>query len=146
MGVANGTGESLTANVYSTGVIHSAEITDGGSNYASSPTIVISDTDGVDGEISAVLGDYYGYEVDILSEPTGANCTHAGFKVLAGLDLNENRNLDDSEISDTVFICHQSKLWRATTFLDLNGTIFGEEQTLAPVSYTHLTLPTTVSV
>ena len=85
------------------------EITDGGSNHASSPTIVISDTDGVDGEISAVLGDYYGYEVDILSEPTGANCTHAGFKVLAGLDLNENKT-STIRISDTVFICHRANL------------------------------------
>ena len=131
VGVANGTGESLTANVYSTGVIHSAIVTDGGSNYTSSPTIVISDTNGADGDISAVLGDYYEYEVDILPESSGANCTHSGFKVLAGLDLNENRNLDSTEISETVFICHESKLWRATTFLDLNGTIFGEEQTLA---------------
>ena len=131
VGVANGTGESLTANVYSTGVIHSAIVTDGGSNYTSSPTIVISDTSGADGDISAVLGDYYEYEVDILPESSGANCTHSGFKVLAGLDLNENRNLDSTEISETVFICHESKLWRATTFLDLNGTIYGEEQTLA---------------
>ena len=58
VGVANGTGESLTANVYSTGVIHSAIVTDGGSNYPSSPTIVISDANGTDGDISAVLGDY----------------------------------------------------------------------------------------
>ena len=65
MGVANGTGESLTANVYSTGVIHSATVTDGGSNYTSSPTIVISDTNGAGGDISAVLGDYYEYEVDL---------------------------------------------------------------------------------
>ena len=106
-------------------------MTDGGSNYTSSPTIVISDTNGAGGDISAVLGDYYEYEVDILPESSGANCTHSGFKILAGLDLNENRNLDSTEISETVFICHENKLWSATTFLDLNGTIFGEEQTLA---------------
>ena len=131
VGVANGTNEDLSANVYSTGVIHSAEVSDGGANYTSSPTIVISDSSGTDGEISAVLGDYYEYEIDIVSESNGDNCTYAGFKIEAGLDLNENRNLDSSEVSETSFICHGSKLWRATTFLDLNGSIFGEEQTLA---------------
>ena len=131
VGVANGSGESLTANVYSTGVIHSVDVTNGGANYTSSPTISISDTGGSGGVVSAILGDYYEYEIDILSEPSGENCTYAGIKLVSGLDLNENRNLDDSEISDTSFICHGSKLWRATTFLDLNGSIYGEEQTLS---------------
>ena len=131
VGVANGTGESLSTNVYSTGVVHSTEVTDGGANYTSSPTIVISDSSGSGGDISAILGGYYEYEVDIISEPSGGNCSYAGFKLEAGLDLNENRNLDDSEISETAFICHGSKLWGATTFLDLNGSIFGDEQTLA---------------
>ena len=110
VGVANGTGESLSANVYSTGVIHSTEVTDGGANFTSSPTIVISDSSGSGGDISAILGDYYEYEVDIFSEPSGINCSFAGFKIEAGLDLNENRNLDDSEISEMTFICHGSKL------------------------------------
>ena len=131
IGVANGTGESLSANLFSTGVIHSAEVTDGGSNYASSPTISISDSGGTGGAVSATLGDYYDYEIDILTEPVGDNCTYSGLKILAGLDLNSNRNLDDSEISDTSFICHASKLWKATTFLDLDGSIYGEEQTLS---------------
>ena len=126
VGVANGSGESLTANVYSTGIIHSVDVTNGGANYTSSPTIAISDSGGSGGAVSAILGDYYEYEIDIISEPSGENCTYAGIKLVAGLDLNENRNLDDSEISVTSFICHGSKLWRATTFLDLNGSIYGE--------------------
>jgi len=131
VGVANGTGESLSANVFSTGVIHAAEVVNGGGNYTSPPTIDISDSGGSDAEITAVLGAYYEYEVDIISEPSGENCAYAGFRIEAGLDLNENRNLDPSEISETNFICHGSKLWSATTFLDLNGSIFGDEQTLS---------------
>ena len=46
IGVANGTGASLSANLYSTGVIHSASVLDSGSNYTSAPTIVISDSGG----------------------------------------------------------------------------------------------------
>ena len=107
------------------------DVTNGGANYTSSPTIAISDSGGSGGAVSAILGDYYEYEIDVISEPSGENCTYAGIKLVAGLDLNENRNLDDSEISDTSFICHGSKLWRATTFLDLNGSIYGEEQTLS---------------
>ena len=131
VGVANGTGESLSANVYSTGVIHSTVVTNGGTSYTSPPTIVISDSGGSGGDVSAVMGGYYEYEIDIFSEPSGENCSYSGFKIEAGLDLNENRNLDESEISDTSFICHGSKLWSATTFLDLNGSIYGEEQTLS---------------
>jgi len=131
VGVSGGNGESLSANVYPTGVIHSVEVTDGGANYASPPTIVISDSGGSGGDVTSILGDYYEYEIDIISEPSGDNCTYAGTKLLSGLDLNGNRNLDDSEVSDTSFICHGSKLWGATTFQDMNGSIIGNEQTLA---------------
>ena len=54
---ANGTGASLTANLFSTGKIHSAEITNGGENFSTAPTILISDTGGNGGAISASLGD-----------------------------------------------------------------------------------------
>ena len=131
VGAANGTGASLSASVYSTGVIHSATVSNGGSNYTSEPTIVISDTGGSDGVISAVLGDYYGYEVDVSTESIGDNCERGGFKIEAGPDLNENRNLDSSEIEQTIYICHNKKLWQATTFLDLNGSVYADEQTLS---------------
>ena len=130
IGVANGTGASLSANLYSTGVIHSASVLDSGSNYTSAPTIVISDSGGTGGQITANMGDYYEYEVDVFTEPTGTNCPLSGKKIEAGLDLNRNRNLDSSEITETVFICNQEKLWQATTFRDLNGSLYGDEQTL----------------
>ena len=120
----------MSANLYSTGVIHSASVLDSGSNYTSAPTIVISASGGTGGQITANLGDYYEYEVDVFTEPTGTNCPLSGKKIEAGLDLNRNRNLDSSEITETVFICNQEKLWQATTFRDLNGSLYGDEQTL----------------
>ena len=133
---ANGSGADLDANVFSTGVVHSAEILDGGGNYTSPPTIVVSDSNGTGASISANLGGYYDYELEITGEPVGANCSEGGQKVEAGLDLNENRRLDSvpggtSEVLETFFICHQMKMWQATTFTDLNGSLYGDEQTLA---------------
>ena len=130
IGVADGNGASLSANLYSTGKIHSASVTDTGSNYTSAPTIVISDSGGSGGDITANMGDYYEYEVDVTTEPSGANCPLSGKKIEAGLDMNRNRNLDSSEISNTTYICNQQKLWQATTFMDLNGSTYGDEQTL----------------
>jgi len=128
---STGSGASLSENLYSTGNIHSVEILDGGSNYTSTPTVAISDSSGTGGEISANLGGYYEYNVDIFSESAGDNCTHAGFKVETGLDFNANRNLDSSEIDQILFLCHDVKIWQATTFTDLNGSLYGDEQTLA---------------
>ncbi len=127
----NGSGATLSANVFSTGVIHSVEINDGGANYTSTPDILISDSSGSGGEISASLGAYYNYEVNIVSENHGENCPLSGFRIDIGLDIDGNRNLDSSEVSDSLYICHSDKLWRATTFLDLNGTVYGGEQTLS---------------
>ena len=127
----NGSGATLSANVFSTGVIHSVEINDGGANYTATPDILISDSSGSGGEISASLGAYYNYEVNIVSENHGENCPLSGFRIDIGLDMDGNRNLDSSEVSDSLYICHSDKLWRATTFLDLNGTVYGGEQTLS---------------
>jgi len=129
--VANGSGASLSANVYQTGVIHSATVSDGGSNYTSAPSIVISDSNGSDGFIEAILGANYSYTVVMSSVPYGSDCPNSGFKIEAGLDLDVDRNLDQSEINQTIYICHQEKLWQATTFSELNGTFSGNEQTLA---------------
>ena len=68
--------------------------------------------------------------MDVSSEPSGVNCQYSGFKIESGLDINDNRNLESDEIMNTSYICHGLKLWRATTFLDLNGSVFGEEQNL----------------
>ncbi len=131
IGVANGSGASLSANLFSTGIVDSTTIVNSGNNYTSTPTIVISDSGGSGAQISATLGAYYEYEIDVSSESHGANCPRAGLKIEAGLDLNNNRNLDSSEIMNTTYLCHQDKLWQATTFMDLNGSLYGSEQTLA---------------
>ncbi len=128
---SSGSGASLSEQLGSTGPVHSTEIADGGSNYTSAPTILISDSNGSGGLITATLGAYYEYQVDITSVSAGDNCPVAGYKVTYGLDMNGNRNLDSSEIEDSSYICHQSKTWQATTFTDLNGTIYGDEQTLS---------------
>ena len=129
--VANGSGASLSANLFSTGIIHSTTISEGGSNYTSAPSIVISDSGGSSGSISATLGDYYDYEVDTSTEAPGENCDRGGFKIESGLDINKNRNLESTEINQTSFICHSHKLWQATTFMDLGGTVYADEQTLS---------------
>ena len=126
-----GSGASLSEQLGSTGPVHSAEISDGGSNYTYPPTIVISDSDGSGGLITATLGAYYEFQVDVTSVAAGENCTEAGYEITSGLDMNGNRNLDASEIEDTIYLCHQMKIWQATTFTDLNGTIYGDEQTLS---------------
>ena len=128
---SSGSGASLSAQLGSTGPIHSTETVDGGSNYTSTPSILISDSNGSWGLITATLGAYYEYQVDIISVAAGENCTDAGFKIMSGLDVNGDRNLDTSEIEDTIYLCHQTKIWQATTFTDLNGTIYGDEQTLS---------------
>ena len=129
--VANGSGASLSANLFLTGQIHSTTVIDGGTNFTSSPTIVISDSNGSDGSIDAILGANYSYTVEISSISHGAECPNSGFKIEAGLDLDVDRNLDQSEINQTTNICHQEKLWQATTFSELNGAISGNEQALA---------------
>ncbi len=128
---SSGHGASLSEQLGSSGPIHSAEISDGGSNYTSPPTIVISDSSGSGGLITATLGAHYEYNVDVTSVAAGGDCPEAGYEVTSGLDVDGNRNLDASEIEETLYLCHQSKIWQATTFSDLNGSIYGDEQTLA---------------
>ena len=128
---SSGHGASLSEQLGSSGPIHSAAISDGGSNYTSPPTIVISDSSGSGGLITATLGAHYEYNVDVTSVAAGGDCPEAGYEVTSGLDVDGNRNLDASEIEETLYLCHQSKIWQATTFSDLNGSIYGDEQTLA---------------
>ena len=47
----------------------------------------------------AILGANYSYTVEISSISHGAECPNSGFKIEAGLDLDVDRNLDQSEIN-----------------------------------------------
>ncbi|ADV50283.1 hypothetical protein I2486_14870 [Cellulophaga sp. E16_2] len=42
----------------------------------------------------------------VITEPAGANCTNGGIKINAGLDVNGNGNLEESEITSSAFICN----------------------------------------
>jgi len=44
--------------------------------------------------------------IDLIEEPVGENCPAGGFKVITGLDLNENNVLDEDEIQITEYICN----------------------------------------
>lgn len=52
---------------------------------------------GLDGAVSLL---------NIAEEPAGANCSEGGFRVDAGRDTNGNGVLDDSEITDTEYVCN----------------------------------------
>ncbi len=128
----SGSGANLDAILESTGVINSAEITNEGYNYTSTPSINISDSSGSGASITAILGAYFEYELDI--DPIGnsnSNCDEGGFIVYSGLDYDENRNLGTDEITNTEYLCNNIKTWEATTFTDLNGTIYGNQQNMS---------------
>lgn len=43
--------------------------------------------------------------IDIIEEPAGENCLNGGFKIMIGLDLNNNNILDSEEIQYNEYIC-----------------------------------------
>lgn len=43
--------------------------------------------------------------MDILPEPAGENCYNGGYKIISGLDMNQNSNLDENEIQNTEYLC-----------------------------------------
>lgn len=45
-------------------------------------------------------------------EPAGANCMYGGTAVKSGLDSNGNKQLDDSEVTTTRFVCGATGLFR----------------------------------
>ncbi|WP_158976595.1 hypothetical protein [Cellulophaga sp. L1A9] len=42
----------------------------------------------------------------VITEPAGANCANGGIKINSGLDLNENGNLEETEITSSAYICN----------------------------------------
>ena len=74
-------------------------------------------------------------------ESFGSNCEFGGFQIDSGIDWDDDRALDSSEIDDTIYICHGRAIWGPAILSTMNGTLQG-----ATVSYTHLTLPTICSV
>ncbi|MCH5715170.1 DUF7151 family protein [Niabella hibiscisoli] len=42
----------------------------------------------------------------VVAEAAGANCASGGFKISAGLDINRNNVLDNSEVQSTQYICN----------------------------------------
>lgn len=46
------------------------------------------------------------YLVKIDNEPIGDNCTSGGYKIMSGLDINENNVLDGDEVQTTNYLCH----------------------------------------
>ena len=67
---------------------------------------------------------------EFFSVSAGSNCEFAGNLMKAGLNTDGDNQLDSNEITNQTYFCHQAKLWGATTFTNLNGTIYGDEQTL----------------
>lgn len=44
--------------------------------------------------------------IDLIIEPAGANCTSGGYKIISGIDINDNGSVDANEIQDTKYICN----------------------------------------
>lgn len=44
--------------------------------------------------------------IDFIIEPAGENCSNGGYKVISGIDLNNNNILDEDEIENTKYICN----------------------------------------
>ena len=44
--------------------------------------------------------------IDLISEAPGANCANGGYKIVSGIDLDNNNVLDASEIQTTKYICN----------------------------------------
>jgi hypothetical protein len=44
--------------------------------------------------------------VDLIVEPVGDNCLNGGFKVISGLDLNDNNIVDIDEIQSSEYVCN----------------------------------------
>ena len=80
---------------------------------------------------TSINGTTVGYLFQFFSESAGSNCEFGGNLMKAGLNTNGNNQLDSSEITNQTYFCHQNKLWEATTFSNLNGTIYGNQQTLS---------------
>ena len=102
----SGSGASFTPNLFPTGNITTTTILDHGLNFTSNPEILISDTNGTGGNITASLGALYSHEVSITSLPSGSSCSNGGHQVSSGLDLDDDRTLDQSEITQTLTLCH----------------------------------------
>jgi hypothetical protein len=64
-----------------------------------------------DGEVNPALTAFAcngetGTIVRVTPEPAGPNCEFGGQKIETGLDTNQNGMLDDTEVTDTVFVCN----------------------------------------
>ncbi|TSD67029.1 hypothetical protein FFF34_006420 [Inquilinus sp. KBS0705] len=44
--------------------------------------------------------------IDLINEPVGANCATGGYKIVSGVDLNNDDILSESEIQSTKYICN----------------------------------------
>jgi hypothetical protein len=44
--------------------------------------------------------------IDLIIEPIGNNCSSGGYKIISGIDLNNNNTLDESEIQNTEYVCN----------------------------------------
>lgn len=48
----------------------------------------------------------YNSLIDIVPEPIGSNCNNGGYKIMSGLDINRNDELDMDEIQNEEFLCN----------------------------------------
>ena len=58
-------------------------------------------------------------------ESFGSNCEFGGFQIDSGIDWDDDRALDSSEIDDTIYICHGRAIWGPAILSTMNGTLQG---------------------
>ncbi|MCP4799085.1 MAG: hypothetical protein GY893_03975, partial [bacterium] len=67
----------------------------------------------------------YSALVDFTVESSGSNCEHSGYKIETGIDWDDDRALDSSEIDDVYYICHNTAIWGPAILSSMNGTLYG---------------------
>ena len=58
-------------------------------------------------------------------ESFGSNCEFGGFQIDSGIDWDDDRALDSSEIDDTIYICHNRAIWGPAILSNMDGTLQG---------------------
>ena len=67
----------------------------------------------------------YSALVSFSTVSAGGNCENGGYKIEAGIDYDDDRNLDTSEINSITYICHNVAIWGPAILSTMNGTLQG---------------------
>ena len=129
---ASGRLADISVTLNSTGEIVSADITSLGTDYTSPPSIVISGT-GSGAVITPGLGGFFNW----LAEPhpdsaTNASCPEGGHVIDLGQDLDNDNELDPTEITQNLTLCHNPDIdyWSSVLAESIDGDVYLDQKNL----------------